>query len=126
MEVCCYGTGAQASVNYDDQQGAYLAVSHLIDNGRRRIATLSGPVDSHSVSDRMIGYQRALINHGLAFHPKMVWIGDGEAESARALTRDLLMATNRPDAIFAQNDTMACGAIQAAQAKSFTPSADRR
>lgn len=115
VEVCCYGTGAQATVNYDDQQGAYLAVSHLIENGRRCIATLSGPVDSRSVSDRMIGYQRALIDHELAFHPKLVWIGDWEAESARTLTRDLLLSSNRPDAIFAQNDTMACGAIQAAQ-----------
>jgi len=115
VEVCCYGTGAQATVSYDDQQGAYLAVSHLIANGHKRIAMLSGPVDSHSVSDRMIGYQRALIDHGLTYHPKLVWIGDWEAKSGRDLTRDLLMSSNRPDAIFAQNDTMACGAIQAAQ-----------
>ncbi len=115
VEVFCHGTGAQASVNYDDQQGAYQAVTHLIENGRRSIAMISGPVDSHPVSERIIGYQRALIDHGLPFHPRLMWIGNWEIESGRELTRNLLLATNRPDAIFAQNDTMACGALQAVQ-----------
>lgn len=113
VEVLCHGTGAQVSVNYDDQQGAHLAVSHLIAQGRKNIAMISGPVDSHPVSDRMIGYQRALIDHGLPFHPKLVWIGDWEAESGRALTLSLLDSSNRPDAIFTQNDTMAFGVLHA-------------
>lgn len=115
VEVFCHNTGAQASVNYDDQQGAYQAVSHLIEIGRSRIAMISGPVDSQPVSERMIGYQRALIDHGLVFHPKLVWIGDWEIQSGRELTRNLLLSSERPDAIFTQNDTMACGALQAAQ-----------
>ena len=48
-------------------------------------------------------------------HPKLMWIGDWEVVSGRELTHNLLLATNRPDAIFAQNDTMACGALQAIQ-----------
>ena len=113
VAVYCHGTGASATIHYDDQQGAYQAVSHLIESGRRTIAMLSGPVDSHTVSDRMIGYQRALIDHGLTFHPKLVWIGDWEVASGRALTRNLLAASTCPDAIFAQNDAMAVGALQA-------------
>lgn len=115
VEVFCHGTGAQASVNYDDQQGAYQAVTHLIENGRRRIAMISGPVDSHSASERIIGYQRALIDHGLIFHPKMMWIGDWGVTSGRELTRNLLLSSNRPDAIFAQSDTIATGAMQMIQ-----------
>lgn len=115
VEVFCQDTGAQCSVNYDDQQGVYQAVSHLIETGRRNIAMISGPVDNHFVNERMIGYQRALIDHGLSVHPKLMWIGDWEVVSGRELTHNLLLATNRPDAIFAQNDTMACGALQAIQ-----------
>ena len=115
VEVYCCDTGAQATVLYDDQQGAYLAVSRLIAGGRKSIAMLSGPVDSSSVSERMVGYQRALLDHGLAFHPRLFWLGDWSAESGRALSRSLLSGTNRPDAIFAQNDMMAFGALRAAQ-----------
>lgn len=115
VEVFCQDAGAQGSVNYDDQQGVYQAVSHLINMGRRHIAMISGPVDNHSVNERMIGYQRALIDHGLSVHPKLMWIGDWEVESGRELTRNLLLSSNRPDAIVAQNDTMATGALQAAQ-----------
>lgn len=111
--VFCYDSGADVTVIYDDQQGAYQAVNHLIKDGRQNIAMLSGPVDSHSVSERMIGYQRALIDHGLPYHPRLVWIGDWEVGSGKQLTADLLKSSGRPDAIFAQNDIMAFGAIQA-------------
>ena len=113
--VFCYDTGADVSITYDDQQGAYLAVERLISDGRKAIAMLSGPVDSRSVNERMIGYQRALIDHGLPYHPRLVWIGNWEVGSGRSLTAGLLEASSRPDAIFAQNDTMAFGAIQAIQ-----------
>lgn len=112
--VFCHNAGARVSVNYDDQQGAYLAVSHLIRSGRKNIAMISGPVDSRSVSNRMIGYQKALIDHGMTYHPKLVWIGDWEAESGRQLAKSLLDSGTRPDAIFAQNDAMSIGVIQAA------------
>lgn len=115
--VFCQDTGAQVNINYDDQQGAYQAVEHLIQMGCRSIAMISGPVDSYAVSERMIGYQRALIQHGLIYHPKLVWIGDWEVASGRALTHALLEANTRPDAIFAQNDAMAVGALQAAHDK---------
>ncbi len=113
VEVYCYDSGAKVSVNYDDQQGAYQAVSHLIESGRHTIAMISGPVTSHSASERMVGYQRALIAHGLPFHPKYVWIGEWDAATGRSLTHDLLNLDDRPDAIFAQSDTLACGALLA-------------
>ena len=115
VAVMCGETGAQLTVNYDDQQGAYLAVTHLIATGCQKIAMLSGPVDNHAVSERMIGYQRALIAGGLAFHPKRMWIGNWEVSSGYTLAQGLIASEDRPDAIFAQNDSMAVGALQAAQ-----------
>lgn len=103
------------SVHCDDRQGAYLATQHLLAQGRRRIAMISGPIDSMPMSNRLMGYQRALFEEGLAFDPGKLLIGDWQMESGYALMRRLLDAPERPDAVFAQNDAMALGALRAVQ-----------
>ena len=107
------GSGADVYINYDNQQAAYDAVSHLAQTGKQHIATLSGDVDTYSSSDRMIGYQRALLDSSLPYHPKLIWIGDWSVQSGYQLTKDLLEMSETPDAIFAQNDGMAEGALKA-------------
>lgn len=115
IAISCWDTGAQVTVNYDDQQGAHAAVSRLIEQGCKSIMMLSGPVDNYAVSERVIGYQRALIEHGFPYHPKLVWIGDWEVPSGYTLTKNLLSSATPPDAVFSQNDSMAVGAIHAIQ-----------
>lgn len=111
--VFATGEADQVSINYDDEQGASLAVQHLVDAGRRRIAMLSGPIDSKSMNDRLYGYQRTLIANGMGFDPKLVWIGNWRKASGYQKTLELLRQTHKPDAIFVQNDAMATGALQA-------------
>ncbi len=113
-----FGTGEKdrISINYNDQQGAFLAVSHLIAAGRKRIAMLSGPIDSKSMNHRLYGYQKALIEHKMVFDPTLVLIGDWEIASGYQRTLELLQMENRPDAIFAQNETIALGAMRALSA----------
>lgn len=110
-----FGTGEtdQVSINYNDQQGAYLAVSHLAALGRKRIAMLSGPIDSKSMNDRLYGYQCALLDHRMGFDPTLVRIGTWEVDSGYSRTLELLQMPQRPDAVFVQNDTMAIGALHA-------------
>ena len=103
---------ADVYINFDNQQGAYDAVRYLAQAGKTRIATLSGAIDSYSASERMIGYQRALLDSSLLYHPKLIWIGDWSMQSGYELTRNLLDMSEPPDAIFAQNDSMALGALQ--------------
>ena len=104
---------ADAYINFDNQQGAYEAVRCLAQAGKERIATISGAIDSYSASERMIGYQRALLDSSIVYHPKWIWIGDWSMQSGYELTRNLLDMSEPPDAIFAQNDSMALGALQA-------------
>lgn len=111
--VYCDGGNGQICVNYDDQQGAFLATNHFITTGRRRIAMISGPIDSVSMNNRLYGYQRALVENRIPFDPTLVRIGDWEASSGYRLTEELLALSNKPDAIFLQNDSMAMGAIKA-------------
>ena len=106
-------SGESAYIDQDEQQGAYAAVEYLYDIGRRNIAVLSGEINTYSSSERMIGYQRALIDHSLSYHPKYIWIGDWEPETGYKMCKNLMAQHNPPDAIFSMNDGMARGVYKA-------------
>lgn len=98
-------------VDADNRGGARLAAEHLIGIGRRRIATITGVLDTHVGVARLRGFQEALAVAGL--DTNMVEAGDfTEASGTAAMTR--LLATHPDiDAIFAASDNMAAGALRA-------------
>lgn len=100
-------------VHYDDHQGAYLAVSTLLAENRKKIAMISGPIDSIGMYLRSSGYQQALVEHGFAYDPRLVQVGDWDWESGYRLTVQLLKKVPEIDAIFAQNDNIGLGAVRA-------------
>ena len=87
---------ASVYVNYDNQQGAHDAVRYLAQKGKRRIATLCGKIESYSSSERMIGYQRALVESSLLYHPKYIWLGDWEEDTGYQLAHKLLDMSEPP------------------------------
>jgi DNA-binding LacI/PurR family transcriptional regulator len=97
----------------DNVQGAYDAVTHLIHLGHRRIGHVTGP-PVYSTPLRLHGYRRALEDNGLPFDSALVRVADFQTEGGRRAARMLLNLPQRPTAIFAGNDLMALGAIQAA------------
>lgn len=99
-------------VNYDDCQGARLAVEHLISSGHSRIALICGSVDSVPSHKRMMGYQAALMDHNLPFYPEYVKTGNWHYEDGYHNCMELLELSNPPTAVFAMSDLMAVGAIQ--------------
>ncbi len=107
------GTGF-SSVAVDDVAGGYLAVRHLLDIGRRRIALLAGPLDIRQVADRVVGARRAIAEVSgstleIVTAPGLTVVDGrrgGEEIAARA-------STDRPDGIFAVNDLLAVGVLQA-------------
>ncbi|AXL11058.1 LacI family transcriptional regulator [Microbacterium foliorum] len=100
-------------VDVDNVAGARVATTHLIDTGRTRIATISGPITMVSSADRVQGFRSALADAGLV--PFAEEAGDySEASGAEAARR--ILAVGRPDAIFVASDLMARGALTALRA----------
>ena len=88
-------------------------MGHLLDGGRRRIATLTGPLDMAPSADRLDGYRSALAGAGIVADPSLEASGEFDQEVARNRTRELLDRHPDIDAIFAASDPMAAGALQA-------------
>ncbi len=94
-----------------DTQGAYLATRHLIDEGWRRPAILTGPVGASTATARLSGYLKAVEESG-GLSPVVVhsqYSEPGGKESAL----DLLSRDPRPDALLVANSTMAIGVLSA-------------
>ncbi len=103
-------TASALGFKLDNENGAYLAVRHLIDLGHRRIAFVTGPANNNDAAERMAGYARALAEAGIEVNMNLVAEGDfHEAGGMQALNR--LFETNQQfTAVFAANDLSAYGA----------------
>jgi LacI family transcriptional regulator len=103
-----------SSVSVDDIAGGRLAVEHLISIDRARIAFVGGPMEIRQVTDRLEGSRRAVAAHpGVALEiieTPALSVEEGRAVGERLLERD---RAARPDAIFAANDLIAVGLLQA-------------
>jgi LacI family transcriptional regulator, galactose operon repressor len=105
---------ATQTVMSDNVAGAVAAVEHLHALGHRRIATITGMIESRPGMDRLRGYRAAVQDLGLGYRDEYVAYGDFYAESGLAATVRLLALDERPTAIFAASDLMALGAVRAA------------
>ena len=99
------------SVTVDNKDGAYEAVSHLINCGRRRIAFLAGPEGNEDSNWRELGYRESLAEHGIQFRPELVKRGDFSATVAETAVAHWLLDGVGLDAIFAADDNSAQGAL---------------
>lgn len=97
----------------DNFAGAYAATAHLISMGHRRIGCIEGLAQAQLTTDRLAGYREALADHGLAFDETLVAIGDYTPATGWAGAQSLLDLAEPPTAIFAFNDLMALGVMQA-------------
>lgn len=98
-------------VDADNTAGAVLATEHLIERGRRAIATIAGPQDKAPGVDRLAGWRTTMAAHGL--DASTVEYGDFSPTSGTAAMRRLLAREVPIDAVFAANDQMAAGAYMA-------------
>ncbi|KRC51566.1 LacI family transcriptional regulator [Leifsonia sp. Root227] len=103
-----------SSVSVDDVIGGELAVAHLLEIGRRRIAYVGGPFEIRQASDRLEGARRAVAAYpdaSLEVLPvRALSVLEGRAAGLDIAAR---AASERPDAIFAANDLLATGLLQA-------------
>jgi LacI family transcriptional regulator len=106
------------SVGVDDVLGGELAVTHLLDQGHRRVAFVGGPPTIPQVADRHTGCLRALaaaeaagtaVEDLVVIETESLTIAAGR-EAAQRLTG--LPARRRPTAAFCANDLLALGLLQ--------------
>jgi LacI family transcriptional regulator len=101
------------SVLIDNEGGGRQAAEYLLSLGHRRIAIISGPLDSTPGRGRHEGFTGAIEAAGLDLPGEYVHIGDFREESARQATLHLLALPAPPTAIFAANNLMSIGTLRA-------------
>lgn len=106
--------GLLPSVSVDDVEGGRLAAEHLLSGGRRRLAFVGGPQSVHQVADRLRGVKAAVAAHPDVtleiFEQSALTVLQGRAAGEAIAARS---AESRPDAVFAANDLLAVGLLQA-------------
>ena len=100
-------------IETDNEGGAFLAVEHLIRLGHKRIAILIGDIQVSTSFDRHLGALAAFESYGLKVANDLMAYGDFERKTALQETLKLMRKPVPPTAIFAYNDYMALGAIDA-------------
>ncbi|KJK32955.1 LacI family transcriptional regulator, partial [Lentzea aerocolonigenes] len=115
--VCCgKPLGERGTLSYvasDDREGAKTMVRYLIESGRRRVATITGPQDTPGGVERLGGYREVLAEHDIAYDQNLVATGDYSRASGEACMQQLLTAAPGLDAVFVASDLMADGALAA-------------
>ena len=101
------------SVGATNWQGAYNATEYLIKLGHRRIGFITGSVDLSAATDRLDGYKSALRTNHIPENPDLIYEGTFSQPDGYAGAMALLDLQEMPTAIFASNDVMAMGAMDA-------------
>jgi DNA-binding LacI/PurR family transcriptional regulator len=113
LVACGRPLGFERDIAYvaaDDRDGARQMVGYLRSIGRRRIGTITGPLDTPGGVDRLAGYRDVL---GDAVDPALVAHGDYTRAAGAAAMQALLAQTPDLDAVFVASDLMAAGALAA-------------
>jgi len=100
------------TVMIDDRSASFNAINHLIANGRKRIAILTGNLNLLISQNRLRGYTEALKGKGLRLDNELIisceWPEEAEAAIYQLFSRD-----DPPDAIFGISDLITSGIMRA-------------
>ena len=115
-----YRTGDDTPyVDADNVGGGRLATRAMIDRGRRDIGTITGPPDMPAAQDRLDGFRAELAHHGRRPTKDSIVVGDFSVTGGERAMNQLLDQRPGLDGVFAANDLMAVGAMQAIVARGF-------
>jgi LacI family transcriptional regulator len=98
------------SIRLDNAAGARAVAEHFLERGRKRIVHIAGAEGNIDADERAEAFRKALAGTGVEFE---VVQGEFTEESGEAAIRSLLESGTSFDAVFAANDMMASGALQA-------------
>ena len=99
-------------VTVDNYLGGRIAITHLLEQGYRRIGHICGPLDWWEARQRMSAWKDSLIEAGLEPHDDHCVEGNWSSASGALAIEKLFDQYPEMDAVFVANDQMALGAMQ--------------
>lgn len=110
-----FQSGRDVVVSMDNRLGGAMATEHLLDQGYRRIGIITGPSNWWEAQQRLAGWQETMNQTGYEDLEDLIIEGDWSAASGEIGLHNLLAKSPYIEAVFACNDQMALGALQAAR-----------
>jgi DNA-binding LacI/PurR family transcriptional regulator len=102
-----------------------MAVEHLLAQGYRRIAVVTGPQSLKNERQRLQGYRLALERAGIACEEDLIWTGNLRSGDIAAMCAERLgTGAERPDAVFATNGPTGLGVLRALRVHSLATPGD--
>jgi len=105
------------AVYNDEVKGGFLATEYLIKKGHKRIALIDGFLYKSPAKGRLEGYKKALNKYRIPLDESLISVGDINIEDGHERTKQMLEKDLNFTAIFAYNDMMAFGSMQAIKEK---------
>ena len=100
-------------VRSDDIKAGYIATSHLIERGAKRILMVNGYLHKSPARLRFKGYKQALSEYGIDYSDELLIVGDIGMEDGKKAIDKVLSRGISFDGVFAYNDMLALGAMKA-------------
>jgi DNA-binding LacI/PurR family transcriptional regulator len=116
LVACGKPIGLGSKVSYvaaDDRDGARDMVRHLLSLGRRRVGTVTGPLDTPGGVERLAGYKEVLTEAGIGIDEQLIVSGDYSHAGGEAGAERLLDRAPDMDAVFVASGLMAQGVLTA-------------
>lgn len=107
------------SITLNSFLGGYMATEHLIQKGAKKIACITGPIDTGWATDRLTGFQNCLKENGLPHTSSYICTSDCTLLGGYQAANNFLLNALDFNGLFVQNDLMAIGAIKALREKNY-------
>ncbi len=104
---------SKSFVVIDDERGGFLATKHLIEQGYKKIGFIGAKDQALYLDERFEGYKQAFQKFGLQIDKRYIYSSDFQRQTGYRIVRKMLADGDYPRAIFAENDILAMGVIQA-------------
>jgi LacI family transcriptional regulator len=108
-----------SSVSINNVKAAYELAQLVIDHGHKDIAVICGDLSETTSHGRLEGFKQCVMDNGLEHNMNNISHGSFRYQSGYDAMKKILQKSNKPTSIFAQNNMLAYGAIQALHEASF-------
>ena len=103
-------------VSIDYGNGVRQAVDHIVAEGHKHVAFITGPLELHSARTRRQAFVDGLRHHGITLDRKLVREGTHTADGGEKAMKELINLSRLPTAVICSNDWTAIGALHAIHA----------